>query len=65
MGSIISDIVSIAGNFSFALFSFVPRVANGVAHKLAQYGLLFHYFHWWHVNPQKIICDVLLEDSLE
>ncbi|VVA39380.1 PREDICTED: reverse mRNAase [Prunus dulcis] len=64
IGNIVEDVKHLQQQFPSSLFQFTPREANGVAHRLARFGLHnVDNFIWFEVPPDLIqdalLCDVL------
>ncbi|ONI01475.1 hypothetical protein PRUPE_6G141500 [Prunus persica] len=64
IGTIVEDVKHLQQQFPSSLFQFTPREANGVAHRLARFGLHnVDNFIWFEVPPDLIqdalLCDVL------
>lgn len=62
--SILEDILRLSAITSDISFNFALKVANGVAHRLARFGLSILSVCCWYVVPLDIILDVLLDDHL-
>lgn len=63
VGSLFKDIRSLGRDIEVISISFQPRKYNGVAHRLAQFGLSLDLESRWIDFVPSIIEDVILEDT--
>lgn len=62
--TVVLDCIELFKHFDDVLVEFVPRYANGVAHKLARTTYSMSSFKEWVTTPPYFIYDVLILDLI-